>query len=95
MTPLLLFLLLQAGDAATTVVFLDHGVREANPLVAAFIDVFGEPVAAVVAIKLAGSVLAAYAWKTGRIRLLRRINVLFAVCVAWNLLAIWRGPVIV
>jgi hypothetical protein len=29
-----------------------------------------------------------YAWKSRRLRLLRRANLFFAACVAWNLLAL-------
>jgi hypothetical protein len=85
---LLFFFVLQLCDAATTLVFLRHGIHEANPLIAGLLRVFSEPALAVFLIKLGGCGLAAYAWKTHRIRLLRRANIFFALCVGWNLLAI-------
>lgn len=86
---LLLFFVLQLCDAATTLVFLRQGIREANPLLAALLRVFSEPALAVLLIKLAGFALASYAWKTRRTKLLRRANIFFALCVGWNLLAIY------
>jgi hypothetical protein len=88
MSILLIFVVLQVADLATTLAFLDRGVAEANPLVAALIRAFGQPVLAILLVKVAGSSLALYAWHTRRTLLLRRANVFFALCVAWNLLAI-------
>jgi hypothetical protein len=88
MNILLVFLSLQLCDLATTLLFLQHGVGEANPLVAALMRVTAEPAVAVLLVKAAGCGLAAYAWKSGRMRLLRRANLFFALCVGWNLLAI-------
>jgi hypothetical protein len=85
---LLVSLVLQFCDLATTIVFLRHGVVEANPLVGALIRVSGQPAVAVLLVKVAGCGLAAYAWKSRRIRLLKRANLFFALCVMWNLLAI-------
>ena len=87
---LLLFLGLQFCDVATTLAFLRHGVAEGNPLVAALIAVVVSPVAALAIVKLGGCALGLYAWKSRRIRLLRRANVFFAACVAWNLIALTR-----
>ncbi len=88
MSALLIFVALQAADLATTLAFLQRGVGEANPLVTALIGAFGQPVPAILLVKVAGCVLALYAWRSSRTRLLRRANVFFALCVAWNLLAI-------
>jgi hypothetical protein len=88
MTILLVFLALQFCDLATTLVFLQHGVGEANPLVAALMRVSAQPAVAVLLVKAAACGLAAYAWRSKRTRLLRRANLFFAVCVGWNLLAI-------
>lgn len=84
---LTLFLLLQAGDLATTVAFLHRGVTEANPLVAAVLRAPLPPAVALAAVKAAGCALAWLAWKTGRCRLLRRANLFFALCVIWNVAA--------
>lgn len=84
---LILFLLLQAGDLATTLAFLHRGVAEANPLVAAALRGPLHPALALAAVKAAGCALAWLAWKTGRARLLRRANLFFALCIAWNVAA--------
>jgi hypothetical protein len=88
---LLLFLVLQVCDLLTTMLFLRHGVTEANPLVAALMHVFSQPAVAVMAVKLVACVLAVYAWHSRRTRLLRWANLFFAVCVGWNLVAIARA----
>ncbi len=88
MAMLLIFLALQLCDAATTAVFLHRGVAEANPLVAFLLQVCGGPVLALAVFKTAACLLALYAWKTRRLRLLRRANFFFALCVGWNLIAI-------
>jgi hypothetical protein len=88
MAILLVFLALQFCDLATTMVFLRHGVSEANPLVAALMHVSAQPALAVLLVKAVSCALAVYAWRSRRIRLLRRANLFFALCVGWNLLAI-------
>ena len=88
MSTLLVFAVLQAADLATTLAFLKGGVAEGNPLVAALIHALGQPAPAVLLVKLAACLMAFYAWRTQRTRLLRRANVFFALCVAWNLLAL-------
>ena len=91
MAILLVFVALQLCDLATTLVFLHHGVSEANPLVSALIRVFAQPAVAVLLVKAAGCGLALYAWKSRRTRLLWRANLFFALCVVWNLVAIARA----
>ena len=88
MAILLVFLALQFCDLATTLLFLQHGVGEANPLVAALIRVTAQPAVALLLVKAAALGLGLYAWKSRRTRLLRRANLFFALCVGWNLLAI-------
>jgi hypothetical protein len=88
MAILLVFVALQFCDLATTLVFLQHGVGEANPLVAALIRVSAQPAVALLLVKAAACGLAVYAWRSRRTRLLRRANLFFALCVGWNLLAI-------
>jgi hypothetical protein len=85
---LLLFLLLQLGDLATTLVFLHHGVAEANPMIAAAMRVSTNPAVPLLLVKAAGCSMAWWAWRSGRRRLLRRANVFFALCVVWNLAAL-------
>jgi uncharacterized protein DUF5658 len=88
MTIFLVFLVLQFLDGATTAVFLSRGVSEANPLVAALLRAGSNPAFALLAVKLAACALAWLAWRSRRITLLRRANIFFALCVAWNLTAI-------
>ena len=90
-TVLSVCLALQFFDLATTLVFLQQGVAEANPLVAALIRLSAQPAIAVLLAKAAGCGLALYAWRSRRTRLLRRANLFFALCVGWNLLAIARS----
>jgi hypothetical protein len=42
-------------------------------------------------VKAAGCAMAVYAWRSRRTRLLRRASFFFALCVAWNLVAIATG----
>jgi hypothetical protein len=88
MAILLVFLALQFCDLATTLVFLRHGVAEANPLVAALIRFVAQPAMALLLVKAAACGLGWYAWRCRRTRLLRRANIFFALCVGWNLLAL-------
>jgi hypothetical protein len=75
---------LQVLDLMTTVAFVLHGVREGNPLVRMALD-SPHPLGGLVLIKLAAAALGVYCWKAGRERLLGRMNILFALVVAWNL----------
>ncbi|MGA3015662.1 MAG: DUF5658 family protein [Bryobacteraceae bacterium] len=84
----LLFAALQVCDVLTTLLFLRHGVQEANPLMRAAIAVARQPLVALALPKLAALGLALYAARSGRTRLLARLNVLFTCCVAWNLVAL-------
>jgi len=84
---LFLFIGLQLLDAATTMVFLRHGVAEGNPLVRAALGFSTSPALGLAMAKAAGVALAALAWRSGRQRLLWLVNVVFAGCVLWNLAA--------
>jgi xanthosine utilization system XapX-like protein len=87
---MLLFVLLQGGDLATTLAFLQGGVAEANPLVALALRLPAPPVVGLALVKLAGCGLGWFAWQSGRRKLLRRANVFFALCVVWNLVSLTR-----
>lgn len=75
----------------TTVAFLVHGVHEGNPLVRAALEYAPNPLGGLLAVKLLAVGLGIYCWKRGRIRLLNRMNMLFAAIVAWNLVALIVG----
>jgi Domain of unknown function (DUF5658) len=88
MAILLVFFGLQFCDAATTLAFLSRGVLEANPLISVLMALVASPAMALALIKVGGCALGVYAWTSGRTRLLRRANLFFAACVAWNLVAL-------
>ena len=82
---LLQFAYLQVLDLLTTLAFMLHGVREGNPLVRLMMHATANPVNGLLLVKLLAIGLGLYCWKLGRGRLLARINVVFALVVAWNL----------
>lgn len=77
------FVSLQVFDLLSTLLFLGRGVAEANPLMR--LAIAGSPIWGLAVPKAAAVLLALYAWRSGRTRLLRRINLLFTLCVLWNL----------
>ncbi len=88
-TPLLWqYFYLQALDFLTTIAFLVNGVREGNPLVRVALGVGSNPLAGLVLVKFLAILLGFYCWRAGKRQLLARINLLFAVLVAWNLIAL-------
>jgi hypothetical protein len=82
------FSYLQILDFLTTVAFLLHGVQEGNPLVRLALSAGANPVASLLGVKLLAILLGLYCWRRGRRQLLLRINILFALLVAWNLVAL-------
>lgn len=84
---------LQFLDLITTIAFLLHGVREGNPLVKLVLRYAPDPLGGLVALKLAAIALGIYAWKRGREKLLVRINILFALVVAWNIVSLIMASV--
>ena len=85
---LLQYSYLQMLDFMTTLAFLLNGVGEANPVVRFALQYSPNPVGGLLAVKLVALALGVYCWRAGRQRLLGRINILFAVLVAWNLAAL-------
>jgi Domain of unknown function (DUF5658) len=82
------FSYLQVLDFLTTVAFLLHGVREGNPLVRLALGAGTNPLVSLLVVKLLAILLGIYCWYRGRRQLLLRINVLFALLIAWNLVAL-------
>ncbi|MGC4053408.1 MAG: DUF5658 family protein [Paludibaculum sp.] len=82
---LLQFIYLQGLDTLTTLAFLLAGAQEANPLVRTMMNWFGNPLAGLATVKIAAVMLGFYCWNKGRLAMLRRANVFFALLVAWNL----------
>jgi hypothetical protein len=87
-TSLVIFSYFQFLDLLTTVVFILNGVQEANPVVKFALRAAPTPLIGLLLIKVAAVALAFYCWRLGRKSLLLRINVLFAVLVSWNLIAL-------
>jgi hypothetical protein len=79
---------LQVLDFLTTIAFMINGVREGNPLVRLAVHYAPHPLGGLIAVKLAAVALGLFCWTHGRERLLVRMNLLFAILVAWNLAAL-------
>ena len=79
---------LQVLDFLTTVAFLINGVSEGNPVVAWAINTFPTPLSGLIAVKVVALALGFYCWQTAKGQLLSRINIGFAVLVAWNLMTL-------
>ena len=84
---------LQVLDFLTTVAFLVQGVQEGNPLVRVAMQVTSNPMIGLLIVKLLAVGLGIYCWHGGRGRTLNKINLLFAVVVAWNLVSLILGSV--
>jgi len=82
---------LQVLDFLTTIAFLVNGVREANPLVRLALNLGHNPIGSLIGVKVLAVMLGFYCWRMGRERLLSRINAMFAVVIAWNLIALILG----
>jgi len=82
---------LQILDFLTTIAFMVNGVKEGNPMVRLAIQISPSPISGLIAVKILAVMLGFYCWRMGRERLLKRMNVLFAVVIAWNLVALIVG----
>lgn len=85
---LIQFAYLQLLDFLTTLAFLVSGLREANPAVAWLIEAAPTPLAGLAIAKLAALALGGVTWRLGRVKLLARMNLLFAAVVTWNLVVL-------
>lgn len=88
---LLQYSYLQILDFLTTVAFLLTGVKEGNPFVRLIISLSPSAILGLLLVKAAAVILGLYCWRMGRERTLLRINILFAVVIAWNLVALIVG----
>ena len=79
---------LQVLDFLTTIAFLVNGVREGNPLVRLALSIGYNPIGSLVVVKFLAMLLGFYCWRVGKRQLLSRINLLFALLIAWNLVAL-------
>ena len=85
---LLQYAYLQALDLLTTIAFLLNGVREANPVVRLAFGLAPSPLSGLLMIKVLAIALGILCWRSGRVRTLSRVNLLFAALIAWNLTAL-------
>jgi Domain of unknown function (DUF5658) len=82
------FTYLQVLDILTTMAFLLQGVAESNPLVRWSMRIAPNPVSGLVLIKVAAIGLGVFCTLSSRQQLLRKVNLFFAVLVAYNLVAL-------
>ena len=92
-TKLVQYSYLQILDFLTTVAFLVQGIQEGNPLVRLAMQVTSNPMIGLLMVKVLAVGLGVYCWHGGRYRTLNKINLLFAVVVAWNLISLIVGSV--
>ena len=76
-------------DLLTTLAFLSHGGREANPFVAALLRF--DPLTGLLVAKGFAILLASFCFVSGRQKLVSRANIFYAALIAWNVLAIIAG----
>jgi hypothetical protein len=88
---LLQFSYLQVLDYLTTIAFLLIGVQEGNPLVRLVIEHAPSPLWGLAVVKGFALLLGLYCLKAGKLRLLSRVNIMFALLVAWNMIALILG----
>ena len=67
------------------------GVKEGNPIVRAILSYSPSAILGLALVKAAAVILGIYCWRMGRTRILTRINILFALVIAWNLVALIVG----
>ena len=88
---LLQYSYLQVLDFLTTVAFLMNGIKEGNPLVRFALAAGPNPITGLLMVKALAVLLGVFCWWIGRERLLWRINIVFALLIAWNLIALILG----
>jgi hypothetical protein len=88
------FLYLQGLDLLTTVAFLMSGVSEANPFVRFAMQRAGDPLVGLVCVKAIALGLGMICVGRGRVKLLQKANIFFALLVIWNLVSLILGLVV-
>jgi len=79
---------LQILDLVTTLLFLAHGVQEANPFVRWSMHVSHDNLGGLLVVKFIACLIALTAVQSGRTFVVARMNRFFAFLVLWNLLAL-------
>ncbi len=85
---------LQLLDLLTTIAFLVQGVQEGNPIVRFALELTPSPLAGLLMVKIAAVMLGVYCWRSEKTRLLGKVNIMFAMLIAWNLVALILGSVV-
>ena len=83
------FTYLQLMDLLTTLAFLSHGGKEANPLLALLLRF--DPLSGLLLAKGLAIALAIFCLISGREELVSKANVFYAALIAWNVMAIIAG----
>jgi hypothetical protein len=95
MSVLTAFIYLQILDALTTVAFMMHGLNEMNPLVKWAMREAANPLGGLFLLKAVAVAVAVVCVSYSRYGLLRKVNVFFALLVAYNMVAlILAAPVL-
>lgn len=95
MSVLTAFIYLQILDALTTVAFMMHGIHEMNPVVKWAMREAANPLGGLFLIKAAAVLVAVLCVSYSRYGVLRKVNVFFALLVAYNMVAlILAAPVL-
>lgn len=79
------FAYLQTLDLLSTAAFLLQGVQEGNPFVRLAIEISPNPIIGLALVKLLGLGLGLATLRLGKLQFLTKINIFFAILVAWNL----------
>ncbi|MDP3000213.1 MAG: DUF5658 family protein [Bryobacterales bacterium] len=85
---------LQMLDFLTTLAFMLNGVEEGNPVVRWAIGLSSSPLSGLLLVKFVAIALGIVCWRLGRGKLLFRMNLLFALVVTWNVVAIIVRPMV-
>jgi hypothetical protein len=89
------FIYLQILDALTTIAFMMHGLNEVNPVIKWAMRESFNPLGGLFLVKAASVVLAVVCVSSSRYGVLRKVNVFFALVVAYNVIAlILAAPVL-
>lgn len=82
------FVYLQFLDALTTIAFMMHKVEEMNPLIKWAMRESLHPLLGLVLIKVAAVALAVLCVASSRYGVLRKVNLFFALVVAYNVVVL-------
>ena len=85
------FVYLQGLDLLSTIAFLMSGVSEANPFIRYVMRAAGNPIVGLAYIKAGALALGLICLGKGHLRLLQKVNIFFALLVAWNLVSLILG----